>query len=71
MNEKEREQVALFRYGLIAPLLNEQVDTKQYFEKLAGKKKKKKGKKEKPTSPTPYQIPVKQTEHQLCLFSVS
>ena len=37
MNEKEREQVALFRYGLIAPLLNEQVDAKEYFGELAGK----------------------------------
>ncbi|UGB28784.1 DDE-type integrase/transposase/recombinase [Metabacillus sp. B2-18] len=37
MNEKEREQVALFRYGLIAPLLNEQVDVKEYFGELAGK----------------------------------
>src|SRR5690625_2844040 len=37
MTEKEREQVALFRYGLIAPLLNGQVDPKQYFEELEGK----------------------------------
>jgi putative transposase len=34
MNEKTREQVALFRYGLIAPLLNGQVDSKDYFEGL-------------------------------------
>jgi len=31
MTEKEREQVALFRYGIIASLLNGQVDSKQYF----------------------------------------
>ncbi|MEN0664602.1 IS481 family transposase [Caldifermentibacillus hisashii] len=37
MTEKEREQVALFRYGIIAPLLNGQVDSKQYFEELEGR----------------------------------
>lgn len=37
MTEKEREQVALFRYGIIAPLLNGQVDSKQYFEELEEK----------------------------------
>lgn len=37
MNEKEREQVALFRYGLIAPLLNGQVDTKVYLETISEK----------------------------------
>lgn len=37
MTEKEREKVALFRYGLIAPLLNEQVDAKEYFRELDGK----------------------------------
>lgn len=37
MNEKEREQVALFRYGLIAPLLNEQVNSNEYFKELEGK----------------------------------
>lgn len=37
MTEKEREQVALFRYGLIAPLLNGQVDSKEYFNDLEGK----------------------------------
>lgn len=37
MTEKEREQVALFRYGLIAPLLNGQVDPKDYLDGLAGK----------------------------------
>lgn len=37
MNEKEREQVALFRYGLISPLFNEQVDPKEYFKGLEGK----------------------------------
>jgi putative transposase len=37
MNEKVREQVALFRYGLIAPLLNGQVDPKEYLKGLEGK----------------------------------
>ncbi|RKJ67380.1 IS481 family transposase [Butyricicoccus sp. 1XD8-22] len=37
MNEKERDEVALFRYGLIAPLLNGQVDAKEYFNHLEGK----------------------------------
>lgn len=37
MNEKVREQVALFRYGLIAPLLNGQVDPKEYLTELEGK----------------------------------
>lgn len=37
MNEKEREQVALFRYGLIAPLLNEQVNSNEYLKELEGK----------------------------------
>lgn len=37
MTEKEREQVALFRYGLIAPLVNGQVDPKAYLDELAGK----------------------------------
>lgn len=37
MTEKEREQVALFRYGLIAPLLNGQVDQKEYLMEQAGK----------------------------------
>lgn len=37
MNEKQRDEVALFRYGLIAPLLNGQVGTKQYLEELEGK----------------------------------
>lgn len=37
MNEKEREQVALFRYGLIAPLFNGQVNPKEYLQELEGK----------------------------------
>ncbi|MBE3570820.1 MAG: DDE-type integrase/transposase/recombinase [Bacillales bacterium] len=37
MTEKEREAVALFRYGLIAPLLNGQVNAKEYLEGLEGK----------------------------------
>lgn len=37
MTEKEREQVALFRYGLIAPLLNGQVDPKEYSLELEDK----------------------------------
>ena len=31
MKETTREQVALFRYGIIAPLLNSQVETKAYL----------------------------------------
>lgn len=37
MNEKTREEIALFRYGLIAPLLNDQREAKSYFEELDGK----------------------------------
>ena len=37
MNEKTREDIALFRYGLIAPLLNGQVNPKEYFQELEGK----------------------------------
>ena len=37
MNEKTREDIALFRYGLIAPLLNGQMEPKEYFEQLEGK----------------------------------
>src|SRR5690625_605161 len=37
MNEKTREEIALFRYGLIAPLLNGQKEPKTYFEELEGK----------------------------------
>ena len=37
MDEKTREKIALFRYGLIAPLLNGQQDSKSYFESLEGK----------------------------------
>lgn len=37
MNEKTREDIALFRYGLIAPLLNGQVEAKTYFQKMEGK----------------------------------
>ena len=37
MNEKEREQVALFRFGLIAPLYNGQVDSKTYLNEVEGK----------------------------------
>jgi len=37
MNEKNRHEVALFRYGLIAPLLNGQVDMKEYLNDVEGK----------------------------------
>ncbi|MFD1348004.1 helix-turn-helix domain-containing protein [Oceanobacillus caeni] len=37
MNEKTREEIALFRYGLIALLLNGQVKAKDYFKELEGK----------------------------------
>lgn len=37
MDEKTREEIALFRYGLIAPLLNGQMEPKEYFQELEGK----------------------------------
>lgn len=37
MNEKTREEIALFRYGLIAPLLNGQMKPKTYYEEMEGK----------------------------------
>ncbi|MGN8648395.1 IS481 family transposase [Gracilibacillus sp. HCP3S3_G5_1] len=37
MNEKTREEIALFRYGLIAPLLNGQMKPKEYFQEMEGK----------------------------------
>lgn len=37
MNEKTKEDIALFRYGLIAPLLNGQLENKKYFEEMEGK----------------------------------
>ena len=37
MNEKTREEIALFRYGLIAPLLNGHMEAKEYFQELEGK----------------------------------
>ncbi|GAE95256.1 mobile element protein [Gracilibacillus boraciitolerans JCM 21714] len=37
MNEKTREEIALFRYGMIAPLLNGQVKPKDYLEEMEGK----------------------------------
>lgn len=38
MQEKDREKVALFRYGLIAPILNGQVaNQKEYLAEIAGK----------------------------------
>jgi putative transposase len=38
MDEKIRENIALFRYGLIAPLLNDQVDRKQYLSEVSAKR---------------------------------
>jgi len=38
MDEKIREEIALFRYGLLAPLLNEQVDRKDYLAQVSAKK---------------------------------
>lgn len=35
--KKTREDIALFRYGLIAPLLNGQVEPKEYFMELEGR----------------------------------
>lgn len=38
MQEKDREKVALFRYGIIAPILNGQVAKQQeYLAEAAGK----------------------------------
>ena len=37
MDEHMREQIALFRFGLIAPLLNEQVDPKSYLTEMANR----------------------------------
>lgn len=37
MDEKMRESIALFRYGLISPLLNEQVDKKTYLAEVSAK----------------------------------
>ncbi len=37
MHEKTREEIALFRYGMIAPLLNGQVKPKEYFQEMEGK----------------------------------
>jgi putative transposase len=38
MDEALREKIALFRYGLIAPLLNEQVDRERYLAGQSAKK---------------------------------
>ncbi|WP_019536219.1 IS481 family transposase [Paenibacillus ginsengihumi] len=38
MDEAIREKIALFRYGLIAPLLNEQVDRGDYLAEVSTKK---------------------------------
>lgn len=38
MDEKMRESIALFRYGLIAPLLNSQVDRQTYLAEVSAKK---------------------------------
>jgi len=38
MDEAMRERIALFRYGLIAPLLNEQVDRGVYLAEVSAKK---------------------------------
>ncbi|ARK23666.1 IS481 family transposase (plasmid) [Sporosarcina sp. P37] len=37
MNEKTRDEVALFRYGLIAPLVNQQVEAKSYLQRIEEK----------------------------------
>lgn len=37
MNEKTRDEVALFRYGLIAPLVNQQVEAKSYLQGIEEK----------------------------------
>lgn len=38
MDEGMREKIALFRYGLIAPLLNGQVDRAAYLAEVSAKK---------------------------------
>ncbi len=38
MQEKDRENIALFRFGLIAPLLNDQVDKGAYLAEICSKK---------------------------------
>lgn len=38
MDEGMREKITLFRYGLIAPLLNEQVDRSTYLAAVSAKK---------------------------------
>jgi transposase len=38
MINEEREAVALFRYGLIAPILNRHCDRKEYLEEICAKK---------------------------------
>ena len=38
MTNEEREAVAIFRYGLIAPILNEQCDRKTYLSETAAKR---------------------------------
>ena len=35
MNESMRHDIALFRYGLIAPLVNGQVEPKTYLKDLS------------------------------------
>lgn len=37
MKEKTREQIALFRYGVIAPLLNNQVEPREYLDEMQQK----------------------------------
>lgn len=38
VDENIREKIALFRYGIIAPLLNEQVDREVYLAEQSAKK---------------------------------
>ena len=38
MTKEEQEAVALFRYGLIAPILNQHCDRKPYLQEVCAKK---------------------------------
>lgn len=38
MTNEEREAVALFRYGLIAPILNRHCDRKEYLQEICAQK---------------------------------
>jgi putative transposase len=37
MTEKDRSDIAIFRFGLIAPLYNDTISSKEYFQQIEGK----------------------------------